>query len=103
MTPLTRTATHGMGNVTMLGLTRHVEKIMGRVRATEPSLVIQKKFCNRTASLDRSKVLRPECAGRKPDAAPHRTPPFIDSPAHHFLPMEQTCPAAGPASGFSGT
>jgi hypothetical protein len=29
--PPTRTATHGMGNVNMLGFTRHVTKIMGRV------------------------------------------------------------------------
>jgi len=29
--PHTSTATHGMGNVKMLGLTRHVKKIVGRV------------------------------------------------------------------------
>ena len=29
--PATRTATHGMGNVNMLGLTRHVKKITGSV------------------------------------------------------------------------
>jgi hypothetical protein len=29
--PPTRTATHGQGNVNMLGRTRHVKKIMGRV------------------------------------------------------------------------
>jgi hypothetical protein len=29
--PLIRTATHSMGSVNMLGLTRHVKKVMGRV------------------------------------------------------------------------
>jgi hypothetical protein len=43
-------------------------------RAAEPDLDIKEIISNRTASLDRSKVLRLECAAENPEGAPAYPP-----------------------------
>lgn len=70
-------------------------------RATEPNLDIKEIISNRTASLDRSKVLRLECAAENPEGAPGLPPlsafVFCASPVHFApLPRQAYC-ALSPA------